>query len=120
MALNFFGYVEAPGEEFNLPGVLTSPLFGESALYPIWADYYEDLYWLSVRDGEMYVCPVSRVEFDEWTFDVDSSIWISRHGQLISEANMDLGVETATELVKGWTRVEARCYMAEQMNAPGA
>ena len=120
MALNFFGYIEAPGEEFNLPGVLTSPLFGESALYPIWADYYEDLYWLSVRDGEMYVCPVSRDKFDEWDFDVDSSVWIGRHGELVSESNMNIGVETATDFVDGWAEVKLRCELAEKMNAPGA
>jgi hypothetical protein len=119
MALKFFGYVEAPGEEFNLPGVLTSPLFGENCLYPIWVDSYENLYWLSVKDGEMYVCPVAR-EFDEWEFDSDSATWIGRHGELRSDPVDEVyDVAFATDLVEGWVEVKLRSELGEKMNLVG-
>ena len=121
MALNFFGYVEAPGEEFSLPGLLTSPLFGEKCLYPVWSDSYEDLFWISVKNGEMYVCSVWRDE--EWEFDTDTSFWMKPDGELSAPGEpVPVGLDTAimTELVEGWNEVVARCELSEKMNAPGA
>ena len=82
MDFRFHGYVEMPGEEFNLDGVLDVFPYGENVLYPVYTIFGDEMYFMSYRDESLYVCPVSRTH-DGWDTDNDSSFWIDSKGDLL-------------------------------------
>ena len=81
MDFRFHGYVEMPGEEFNLPGVIDVFPHGENVLYPVWTVFGDEAFWMSYSTGELYVCPVNKTETG-WDADSDSSFWINAKGEI--------------------------------------